>query len=68
MALGSYRKSPFVTGHNSASNDNAGLKTEILNYESQEWEEADDYPLPNDYPGYRMYVSSRILWKVIKSS
>ena len=46
MALGSYRNSPFVTGHNSATN---GLKTEILNYESKEWEQAGDYPFSNRY-------------------
>ena len=39
--LGSYRNSPFVTGHGSSEN---GLKTEILNYGSGEWEQAGDYP------------------------
>ena len=41
-ALGNYRGSPFVTG------GNTGVKkrtvTEILNYKSQEWNQADDYP------------------------
>ena len=41
MALGSYRKSPFVTGASS------GFKTEILNLESGEWEQAGDYPFSN---------------------
>jgi len=40
-ALGSYRKSPFVTGHGSSTN---GLKTEILNYKAGYWYQADDYP------------------------
>ena len=44
FALGSYRNSPFVTGENSATN---GLKTEILNYSSEEWEQAGDYPFSN---------------------
>ena len=44
MALGSYRNSPFVTGH--YSNDN-GLKTEILDYEAGEWKGAVDYPFSN---------------------
>ena len=45
-ALGSYRNSPFVTGQNSRTN---GLKTEILNYELAEWEQAGDYPFSNGY-------------------
>ena len=44
MALGSYRNSPFVTGHYSSKN---GLKTEILNYGSGVWEQAGDYPFSN---------------------
>ena len=48
-ALGSYRNSPFVTGHYSTN----GLKTEILNYGSEEWVQADDYPFSNG----NMYVS-----------
>ena len=44
MALGSYKNSPFVTGQNIASN---GLKTEILNLGSGEWEQAGDYPFSN---------------------
>ena len=44
MALGSYRNSPFVTGHGSSIN---GFRTEILNYGSEEWEEADGYPFSN---------------------
>ena len=45
MALGSYRNSPFVTGHYSAIN---GLKTEILNYALGEWELTLDYPFSNN--------------------
>ena len=41
LALGSYRNSPFVTGH--YSNDN-GLKTEILDYEAAKWHQEADYP------------------------
>ena len=44
MALGSYRNSPFVTGHGSSTN---GLKTEILNYKSGTWEEGSEYPFSN---------------------
>jgi len=43
-ALGSYRKSPFVTGHYSKTN---GLKTEILHYEAGYWYQVDDYPFSN---------------------
>ena len=42
MALGSYRDSPFVTGNYASST--TGLKTEILNYNAQQWFEAKDYP------------------------
>ena len=51
MALGSYRNSPFVTGHYSSTN---GLKTEILDYDSQEWEHLADYPFStgNRYTSY----------------
>ena len=44
LALGSYRNSPFVTGHASSTN---GLKTELLDYESGEWEITVDYPFSN---------------------
>ena len=44
MALGSYQNSPFVTGHYSSTN---GLKTEILNYDSEEWKQLADYPFSN---------------------
>ena len=43
-ALGNYRNSPFVTGHDSTTN---GLKTEILDYEAGEWNQAEDYPFSN---------------------
>ena len=54
MALGSYRNSPFVTGHGSSTN---GFKTEILNYKSGNWEEGAGYPFSN---GNR-YVSNDFL-------
>ena len=40
-ALGSYRNSPFVTGHDSSTN---GLKTEILDHDAGQWNDAEDYP------------------------
>ena len=43
-SLGNYRNSPFVTGQSNAIN---GLKTEILNYETNTWVEVDDYPFSN---------------------
>ena len=50
LALGSYRNSPFVTGHSS------GLNTEILDYEAGQWKQAADYPFSNGdrYVTYRM--------------
>ena len=54
MALGSYRNSPFVTGQDSSTN---GLKTEILNYGSGVWEQADDYPFSNGKLIFYRYVS-----------
>ena len=44
-ALASYRGSAFVTGHN--SDQSGGLKTEILDYQTSTWVEADDYPYDN---------------------
>ena len=44
VSLGSYRKSPFVTGN---SNSSLGLKTEILDYDAGQWNDADDYPFSN---------------------
>ena len=46
LALGSYRNSPFVTGHHTKNKLN-GLKTEILAYEAGEWNQALDYPFSN---------------------
>ena len=43
MSLGSYRNSPFVTG----SYETNGLKTEILDYDSEKWEQLADYPFSN---------------------
>ena len=47
-ALGNYRNSPFVTGHDSSTN---GLKTEILDYKAGEWKQGADYPFAGN--GYR---------------
>ena len=61
-AVGSYRNSPFVTGSSSFTN---GLKTEILNYGSGEWEQAGDYPFTN---GNR-YLSNdfmEITWNLLE--
>ena len=44
-SLGNYRNSPFVTGHEGSST--YGLKTEILNYATNTWVQADDYPFSN---------------------
>ena len=54
--LGSYRDSPFVTGHFSFTE---GLKTEILDYESGEWKQAVDYPFSNG-DRYVLRLSSEI--------
>ena len=40
-ALGFYRNSPFVTGNDFFEH---GLKTEILDYDAQQWNKAPDYP------------------------
>jgi len=45
-ALGSYRDSPFVTGD--SWHDTDGLKTEILDYDAGQWNQADDYPFSNE--------------------
>ena len=42
MALGVYRGQPFVTGDHLSSS--LGLKTEILDYSSKQWNVAADYP------------------------
>ena len=46
MSLGSYRDSPFVTGGYAGWGNTAidGLETEILDYASGTWVQADDYP------------------------
>ena len=49
-ALGNYRNSPFVTGDD-GSGDSYGLKTEILDYEAGEWNQAEDYPFAGN--GYQ---------------
>ena len=41
-SLASYRRSPFVTGDRFSS-----TKTEILNYESGQWNQEEDYPFSN---------------------
>ena len=40
-SLASYRGSPFVTGGVSSE---YGLKTEILDYKSGQWNQEEDYP------------------------
>ena len=45
MAMGNYRQSPFITGSNWPDEDK--LKTEIFNYEADEWAQADNYPFSN---------------------
>ena len=55
FALGDYRGSPFITGHTYPTEEtNNGLKTEILNYETGTWVQADDYPFStgNEYVPY----------------
>ena len=49
-ALGNYRNSPFVTGDD-GSGDGYGLKTEILDYDAGEWNQAEDYPFAGN--GYK---------------
>merc|ERR1712176_432648 len=49
-SLGNYKNSPFVTGHDTGSGTGSstyGLKTEILNYSTSTWVQADDYPYSN---------------------
>ena len=50
-SLGSYRKSPFVTGHEAwsdgypdSTNSTNSVKTEILDYSLGRWEQVADYP------------------------
>ena len=45
LSLGSYKGSPFVTG----SWDPGNTKTELFNFNSQEWEEKNEYPLFDRY-------------------
>lgn len=49
-ALGSYRGAPFVTGNFAIDDSHLtnGLETEILDYEKQEWVQADDYPFSSN--------------------
>ena len=44
--LGSYRNSPFITGGFGGDDGRAisGLETEILDYASGTWVQAEDYP------------------------
>ena len=45
MSLGSYRDSPFVTGgYAGFAGAVDGLETEILDYASGTWVQAEDYP------------------------
>ena len=45
LSLGSYKGSPFVTGHADSTN---GVKTEILDYLSGQWNRAASYPFSNE--------------------
>ena len=45
LSLGSYKGSPFVTGHADSTN---GVKTEILDYLSGQWQRAASYPFSNE--------------------
>ena len=45
-ALGNYKGSPFVTGHDGKN----GFQTEILDYSENRWDQEEDYPFS---PGYR---------------
>ena len=67
-ALGNYKNSPFVTGHSSSSSG-YGLKTEILNYATSTWVQADDYPFSNtdeyvtgDIYCFNLHVTCSILF------
>ena len=42
VALANYRGSPMTTG--SAYNSDCDVKTEIYNFENNEWNDAPDYP------------------------
>ena len=56
MSLGSYRDSPFVTGsfgHGSVAQD--GRETEILDYASGTWVQAEDYPFA-EYGRYVLFL------------
>ena len=60
LALGSYRNSPFVTGSDSLRN---GLKTEILDYDAGQWNDAKDYPLKYTSNGDR-YIFTIIFYHI----
>ena len=45
--MGSYRKSPFVTGSELDVGSKEGLKTEILDHAAEKWIEVADYPFTN---------------------
>ena len=53
LSLGSYKGSPFVTGHASTTN---GVKTEILDYLSGQWQRAASYPFSNE----NRYLSKKV--------
>ena len=44
MGLGSYKGSPFVTGSWSPHN----IKTELVDYDSNQWMEVADFPYAED--------------------
>lgn len=51
LSLASYQNSPFITGNNPMQTNTGsiqeGFKTEILDYENQQWNEAAEYPWRN---------------------
>ena len=61
-ALGYYRNSPFVTGHDGSP----GLTTEILDYEAEEWQQAADYPFAGSGNRYVKFIliESSMIWSV----
>ena len=61
--MGNYQNSPFVTGDDSSSN---GLKTEILDYEAEEWQQAADYPFAGSGDRYVKFIliESSMIWFV----
>ena len=60
--LGSYRDSPFITGGYTSSSwpapfSTSGLKTEVLNYDTSTWVQADDYPFSTGDDNMYVYIT-----------